>query len=42
MMPWLGETLRVGAVSCLVVVLTGIVLRLWLRKRYGDPFAETP
>lgn len=42
MMPWLGETLRVGAVSSLVVLLTGVVLWLWLRKRYGDPFAETP
>lgn len=42
MMPWLGETLRVGAVSCLVVLLTGVALWLWLRKRYGDPFAETP
>jgi membrane protease YdiL (CAAX protease family) len=42
MMPWLGETLRVGAVSCFVVLLTGIVLWLWLRKRHGDPFAETP
>ena len=40
MMPWLGETLRVGAVSCIVVALTGIVLWLWLRKRYADPFEE--
>lgn len=40
MMPWLGETLRVGAVSCLVVLLTGLALWLWLRKRYGDPFSE--
>lgn len=39
-MPWLGETLRVGAVSCLVVLFTGFLLWLWLRKRYGDPFAE--
>lgn len=38
MMPWLGETLRVGAVSCLVVALTGLGLWLWLRRRYGDPF----
>ncbi len=38
MMPWLGETLRVGAVSCLVVTLTGLGLWLWLRPRYGDPF----
>ncbi|MCB1206046.1 MAG: CPBP family intramembrane metalloprotease [Verrucomicrobiae bacterium] len=42
MMPWLGDTLRVGAVSCLVVLFTGLILWLWLRKRYGDPFAETP
>lgn len=41
MMPWLGETLRVGAVSCLVVTATGIALWMWLRRRYGDPFAET-
>lgn len=40
MMPWLGDTLRVGAVSCIVVTLTGVVLWLWLRKRYGDPFSE--
>ncbi len=40
MMPWLGETLRVGAVSCLVVSLTGLGLWLWLRRRYRDPFAE--
>lgn len=41
MMPWLGDTLRVGAVSCLVVALTGLVLWLGLRRRYGDPFAES-
>lgn len=40
MMPWLGETLRVGAVSCLVVALTGLGLWLWLRRRYGDPFVS--
>ena len=40
MMPWLGDTLRVGAVSCLVVLLTGVVLWVWLRRRYGDPFME--
>lgn len=40
MMPWLGDTLRVGAISCLVVSLTGVGLWLWLRKRYGDPFAS--
>lgn len=41
MMPWLGDNLRVGAVSCLVVLFTGLLLWLWLKKRYGDPFAET-
>ncbi len=39
MMPWLGDNLRVGAISCLVVSLTGFVLWLWLRKKYGPPFA---
>lgn len=38
MMPWLGDNLRVGAVSCLVVSLTGLVLWGWLRKKYGPPF----
>ena len=33
MMPWLGDTLRVGAISCLVVTVTGIGLWLWLRKK---------
>src|SRR5690606_8411196 len=33
MMPWLGDTLRVGAMSCLVVTVTGIGLWLWLRKK---------
>ncbi len=32
MMPWLGNNLRIGAVSCLVVCLTGLILWLWLRK----------
>ncbi len=32
MMPWLGGSLRVGAVSCFIVCLTGLVLWLWLRK----------
>jgi len=32
MMPWLGDNLRVGAVSSLVVCLTGLFLWLWLRK----------
>lgn len=40
MMPWLGDTLRVGVISCLVVSLTGLALWLWLRRRYGNPFAE--
>lgn len=40
MMPWLGDTLRVGLVSCLVVSLTGLCLWLWLRKDPKDPFAE--
>ncbi len=40
MMPWLGDTLRVGAISCIVVALTGLILWIWLRKQYGDPFAE--
>lgn len=39
MMPWLGDNLRVGALSCIVVSLTGLVLWLWLRKKYGSPFA---
>lgn len=38
MMPWLGDNLRVGAISCLVVSLTGVVLWCWLRKKYGPPF----
>jgi uncharacterized protein len=38
MMPWLGDNLRVGAISCLVVSLTGFILWLWLRKKYGSPF----
>lgn len=32
MMPWLGDTLRVGLVSCIVVCLTGLGIRLWLRR----------
>lgn len=40
MMPWLGDNLRIGAVSCIVASLTGVIVWLWLRKRYGDPFAE--
>jgi uncharacterized protein len=33
MMPWLGDSLRVGAVSLFVVLLTGAVLWGWLRRR---------
>lgn len=40
MMPWLGDNLRVGAVSCLVVSLTGLVLWFWLRKKYRSPFVS--
>lgn len=40
MMPWLGDTLRVGLVSTVVVSLTGLALWLWLRRsgrgREGD------
>jgi len=43
LMPWLGDSLRVGAVSCLVVAATGFGLWLWLRRRRrADPFAEGP
>ncbi|MDP4849412.1 MAG: hypothetical protein NWQ95_03585, partial [Verrucomicrobiales bacterium] len=38
MMPWLGDNLRVGAISCLVVSFTGLLLWLWLRKKYSSPF----
>lgn len=40
MMPWLGGSLRVGAVSCIVVSLTGLFLVLWLKKRPGRAFDE--
>ncbi len=33
MMPWLGETLRMGAASTIVVGLTGMGIVLWLRNR---------
>lgn len=39
LMPWLGDSLRVGAVSCLVVLLTGFVIWIWLRRGPRDPFA---
>jgi membrane protease YdiL (CAAX protease family) len=38
MMPWLGDNLRVGAISCLVVSLTGLAIWIWLRKKYPSPF----
>jgi uncharacterized protein len=41
MMPWLGDNLRVGAISCIVVALTGFFLWLWLRKKYGNPFTSS-
>ncbi|MEC8826930.1 MAG: CPBP family intramembrane glutamic endopeptidase [Verrucomicrobiota bacterium] len=41
MMPWLGDTLRVGAVSFFVVALTGLVIWLWLRKT-GNPESVEP
>ncbi|MEC5128503.1 type II CAAX endopeptidase family protein [Verrucomicrobiales bacterium BCK34] len=41
MMPWLGDSLRVGAVSCIVLCLTGAVIVVWLRKRPGRAFSET-
>jgi uncharacterized protein len=41
MMPWLGGTLRVGAVSCFIVCLTGVAIVLWLKKRPGRAFDET-
>lgn len=41
MMPWLGGSLRVGAVSCIVVSLTGLAIVLWLRRRPGRAFDET-
>ncbi len=40
MMPWLGNNLRVGAVSCLVVCATGFLIWLWLRRNPRNPFAE--
>lgn len=33
MMPWLGDTLRVGVISCLVVCVTWLGLWIWLRGR---------
>tara|TARA_R110000850_G_scaffold157962_19_gene282086 strand:- start:5 stop:997 length:993 start_codon:yes stop_codon:yes gene_type:complete len=40
MMPWLGDSLRVGMVSFLLVSLTGIGVWLWLRKSPRPTFAE--
>lgn len=38
MMPWLGDNLRVGVVSCLVVLLTWLIVWLWLRGfQRSDP-----
>jgi membrane protease YdiL (CAAX protease family) len=37
MMPWLGDSLRVGAVSLFVVLLTGAGLWIWLRRRPDRP-----
>lgn len=39
MMPWLGDTLRVGLVSTIVVLLTGLVVWAFIRKSPRDPFA---
>ncbi len=36
MMPWLGDTLRVGLVSCLVVCVTGVVVWWYLRDRSSE------
>ncbi len=41
MMPWLGDSLRVGAISCLVVCVTGLGLWYWLRKTISrNPFEK--
>lgn len=41
MMPWLGDSLRVGVVSCLVVCLTGLGLWIWLKRTISrDPFEK--
>ncbi|MEM9281894.1 MAG: type II CAAX endopeptidase family protein [Verrucomicrobiota bacterium] len=32
MMPWLGDSLRVGLVSFLMVSVTGLIVWIWLRK----------
>lgn len=39
MMPWLGDSLRVGSVSLFVVLLTGAGLWIWLRRRPDGPIA---
>lgn len=41
MMPWLGDSLRVGLISCLVVSVTGLGIWLWLRRSPIDPFSES-
>ncbi|MEM6916305.1 MAG: CPBP family intramembrane glutamic endopeptidase [Verrucomicrobiota bacterium] len=40
MMPWLGDTLRVGLASTLVVLVTWLGIWLSLRKSPRNPFAE--
>ncbi|MEO0415428.1 MAG: CPBP family intramembrane glutamic endopeptidase [Verrucomicrobiota bacterium] len=40
MMPWLGDSLAEGLVSCALVAVTGVVVWFWLRKyRYDDTLA---
>ena len=39
-MPWLGDTMRVGAVSCIAVLLTGLVAWLGLRGNARNAFAR--
>lgn len=39
LMPWLGDNLRVGAVSCFVVLLTGAAVWGWIRRIPREPFA---
>ena len=38
MMPWLGDNLRVGVISCIVVSLTGLAIWISLRNKYPSPF----
>ncbi|MDF1823147.1 MAG: CPBP family intramembrane metalloprotease [Verrucomicrobiales bacterium] len=39
MMPWLGDSLRVGLISTLIVSLTGLAVWAALRRSPRDPFA---